>query len=149
MDQFLLQHSAHTLKCMRKHRLAKLPTRGTSDSVGYDLYSIVETTIHPNEQQEIDTGISITPPLGTYAQIMDRSSLASKRIVVNGKVIDPDYTGNIRVLLENNGNDKFKINVHDRIAQLIIHYVDTPTIVEVNHLPETTRNTNGFGSTGK
>ena len=69
------------------------------------------------------------PPSGTYGRIASRSSLAANQSIdVGAGVLDPDYTGEVRVLLVNNGNEIFQVNKGDRIAQLILECAKTPKI---------------------
>ena len=70
-------------------------------------------------QKIVPTGIAIDPPPGTYVRIAPRSGLALKGITVEGGVIDPDYRGEVNVLLINSSQRKFQIHKGDRIAQLI------------------------------
>ena len=64
-------------------------------------------------------------------------------------VIDPDYTGEAKVVLFNHGTEDFEIKKGDRIAQLILERCDTPMIKEIGLLDETLRGDGGFGSTGQ
>jgi len=128
---------------------ATMPTRATDGSVGYDLYSAVDVVIQPNTRCSVPLDISITPPSGTYGQIFSRSGLALKHNVDTcAGVIDPDYTGNIHVLLDNSGSAPFNIRIGDRIAQLLILQAKTPNISQIDHQQDTSRGDNGFGSTG-
>ena len=131
---------------------ATMPTRATDGSVGYDLFSAVDVVIQSNKRCCVPLDLSIIPPPGTYAQIFSRSGLSLKSNVdVRAGTIDPDYTGNIQVLLENTGDDPFTIRIGDRIAQLVLLQIQTPAVSEISvnaTLPETVRGTNGFGSTG-
>jgi dUTP pyrophosphatase len=67
-------------------------------------------------------------------------------------VIDPDYTGEIKVVLQNlDVNQPFVIRPGYRIAQLILEQCVTPEVVEQGaSLPteNTQRGDAGFGSTG-
>ena len=129
---------------------AKIPTRGSQCSIGYDLYSNGKTYIPPYEQALVGTGIAITVPAGTYGRIAPRSGLALKNnIHVNAGVIDPDYTGEVRVLLYNSGDATFEIKEGDRVAQLILEQAMIAPVVEVNTIQATERGAGGFGSTGK
>lgn len=128
---------------------AIIPTRGSKDAVGYDLYSNVDCIIEPNERELVGTGISTSFPDGVYGRVAPRSGLAVKKgINVGAGVIDPDYTGEIKVLLFNHGKDKFVIEKGDRIAQLVLEKCATPEICELELLEETERGGGGFGSTG-
>lgn len=63
-------------------------------------------------------------------------------------MIDPDYRGNVGVILFNHSSKDFVVNVGDRIAQLILERVATPEVKEVAELDDTARASGGFGSTG-
>lgn len=63
------------------NEFAKLPTKGSEDSAGYDLYAAVnyDIEIQPHSTQMIDIGISIEIPKGYFGGIYARSGLASKQ----------------------------------------------------------------------
>jgi dUTP pyrophosphatase len=130
---------------------AILPTRGSDGSVGYDLYSVVDTVVPSQAGNTIvGTGIALCIPLDCYGRIAPRSGLAAKHCIqVGAGVIDPDYTGEIKVVLFNHGTEDFEIKKGDRIAQLILERCETPIIKEIGLLEETLRGSDGFGSTGK
>jgi dUTP pyrophosphatase len=97
----------------------------------------------------VSTGIAIGIPNGTYGRVAPRSGLAAKHgIDVGAGVIDPDYTGEVKVILFNNSDNDFEIKKGDRIAQLILEKVLTPEIKELGELAKTLRGEGGFGSTG-
>ena len=130
---------------------AILPTRGSDGSVGYDLYSAVDIIV-PSQAGNalVGTGIALSIPLDCYGRIAPRSGLAAKHCIqVGAGVIDPDYTGEIKVVLFNHGTEDFEIKKGDRIAQLILERCETPIIKEIGLLDETLRGSDGFGSTGK
>lgn len=98
----------------------------------------------------VPTGISITVPIYCYARIAPRSGLTFKYgIQVGAGVIDSDYTGEIKVILFNHGENDFIIKTGDRIAQLIFEKIVTNELQEVEELVQTDRGSGGFGSTGK
>ena len=123
------------------------PTRGTPDSAGLDVYSTIDEVIEPKSHIIIPLDIAICPSPGTYAQIATRSSLAVKGLTVIGGVIDRDYTGNIKVIMQNNSTLPYTIEKGQRIAQLVIHKIQQPAIQIVSHLDNTERGALGFGST--
>lgn len=128
---------------------ATLPQRASAFSVGYDISSIDDMDILPGKRALVGTGISMVPPMGVYGRIAPRSGLAVKYgIHVGAGVIDPDYTGEIKVLLFNHGEDTFVIKKGDRIAQLVLERCDIPVVAETDVLIQTERGNNGFGSTG-
>ena len=128
---------------------AKLPSKGSDESAGWDLYSNIDTTIEANLKIHIvSTGIKIQLPKGTYGSIRPRSGIAFKNVTTDAGVIDRDYTGEVKVMLRNFGDMPFHVKKGDRIAQLIIECICDCDIEQVNTLEETTRGTSGFGSTG-
>ena len=138
-----------TLPIKRLTLDATLPTRASPGSVGYDLYSLNDLIIQPNSRDIVSTGVCATIPLGCYGRIAPRSGLTVKYgIHVGAGVIDPDYTGELKVCLFNLGSVPFEIKQGERIAQLILEKCSTPLIQEVNELQKTMRANRGFGSTG-
>ncbi len=90
------------IKLQTQH--AKLPTRATDGSAGYDVYSATNVLIKPGDCSMIPLDFSITPHDGTYIQLHSRSGLAAKHgLDVKAGVIDADYTGNVTVILHNTG----------------------------------------------
>lgn len=130
---------------------AVLPTRGTPGSAGYDLYSTDGFIIMPGHRVVVTTGVSVELPSGTYGRIAPRSGLAVKHGVdVLAGVVDPDYTGELKVVLVNTDLRRaFMIRPGYRIAQLILENYTSAEVVEVPYVPETTRGAAGFGSTGE
>lgn len=127
-----------------------IPTKGTSSSAGYDLYSSENSEIDPLKRALIKTNISIAIPDGYYGRIAPRSGLAYKNgIDVMAGVIDSDYRGDVGVILYNTGADVFQIKKGDRIAQLIIEKCHTVDWLETEDLSETERGEGGYGHTGK
>ena len=137
------------LKVVRLNKNARLPTRGSSKSAGYDLYSSVRGEIQPGKACAVTTGLSIEVPSGHYGRIAPRSSLALKLISVGAGVVDEDYRGEICVVLFNHSNIIFPIDMKTPIAQLILEKISTPPVKEVSELSKTERGTGGFGSTDK
>jgi dUTP pyrophosphatase len=128
---------------------AILPTRGSGGAVGYDIYSTDEVVVPPTHRALIGTGIAMVLPPGVYGRVAPRSGLAVKHgIQVGAGVIDPDYTGEVKVVIFNHGDKDFKVEVGDRIAQLVLERCETPPVEEVGLVEETERGAGGFGSTG-
>jgi dUTP pyrophosphatase len=130
---------------------AIIPTRGSDGAVGYDLYSS-EDAIVPNQAGRalVGTGITVVLPPGVYGRVAPRSGLAVKHCInVGAGVIDPDYTGEIKVVLFNHGMNDFEIKKGDRIAQLVLERCETPPIEEISIVEDTERGSGGFGSTGQ
>ena len=89
----------------------------------------------------------MSAPEGYYVQLMSKSGLTvSYELEVNAGVIDPDFTGNLGVVLKNNSNKHFKRAAGDPIAQLFFIKIATPTLVQVPVLAETQHGRYGFGA---
>ena len=130
---------------------AVLPFRASEGAVGYDLVTMEAVTLPPGGSHLLGTGLSMAIPIGYYGRIASRSSLACKyHVHVGAGVVDPDYRGEVKILLYNLGTEPFHVSRGDKVAQLIIEKVSLPTIVDVGllELPSTVRGTSGFGSTG-
>ena len=122
------------------------PRRSTSESVGYDVFTPIGFTLQPQEQKTIFIDLAITPPEGYYAQLMSKSGLAVLyELEVKAGVIDPDYTGNIGVVLKNNSQSLFEWVIGEPITQLLFVKVVTPKFVQVQNLTLTQHGGNGFG----
>ena len=133
---------------------AKLPTYGSAEAAGADLYACLENdvTIAPGETAFIPTGFAMAVPKGCAGLIYARSGLACKRGLAPANkvgVIDSDYRGEFIVALHNHGKIVQTIAHGERIAQLIITPVLTPAYEEAEDLTKTDRGSGGFGSTGK
>ena len=127
-----------------------IPTRGSDGSVGYDLYSNMDCVIRASERGLVSTGITVVLPSGVYGRVAPRSGLAVKHgIQVGAGVIDPDYTGEVKVVLFNHDDKDFDVKKGDRIAQLVLEKCETPPITEINIVEDTDRGSAGFGSTGQ
>jgi len=129
---------------------AIVPTRGSDRSVGYDLYSTEDTVVPCQAGRAlVPTGIAVVLPEGVYGRVAPRSGLTVKHCIdVGAGVIDPDYTGEVKVVLFNHGEKDFEIKKGDRIAQLILERCETPPIEEISIVEDTERGDGGFGSTG-
>lgn len=133
---------------------AKLPTYGSCEAAGADLYACLEAelTIQPGQTAFIPTGFAMAVPKGCAGLIYARSGMACKRGLAPANkvgVIDSDYRGEILVALHNHGKEERTISHGERIAQMIITPVLTPAYEWSENLENTDRGTGGFGSTGK
>ena len=132
---------------------AIIPTYGTVQSAGADLYSGMEqpVTIEPGKTEFIHTGIAIAIPEGLVGLVYARSGMACKKGIAPANkvgVIDADYRGEIMVALYNHGNEAVTVEPGDRIAQLVLTPFITAAFDEADYLDETDRGNGGFGSTG-
>ena len=115
--------------------------------MGYDLFTPIDFQIQPKEQKTVFTDLAIAPPEGYYAQLMSKSGLTVLyQLEVKAGVIDPDFTGNIGVVLKNNSDQPIERLAAEQIAQLLFIKVATPTLVQVTSLARTEQGEYGFGA---
>lgn len=133
-----------------------LPSYQTAGAAGADLLAAVQETmvIAPGKMGLVPTGLSVAIPEGHELQIRPRSGLAVRDqvTVLNAPgTIDADYRGEIKVALINFGDRVFVVNRGDRIAQGILAKVERIRWVPAGPkgLPETARDSGGFGHTGR
>ena len=131
-----------------------LPRYMTPHAAGMDLYAAVTNDIilAPGERSLVPAGIAIALPEGCEAQIRPRSGLAIKNgiTLLNAPgTIDADYRGEIKIIMANLGQEPFTVRRGERIAQMVVAPVLTATLSAVDELPETERNSGGFGHTGR
>lgn len=143
------------LEVKKLHTDAKIPVRSTDYAAAYDLYALEDGIIDARSKSIIRTGIAIRIPIlkdyMLYGSIRSRSGLSAKFNLETGAgVIDYDYSDEVRVILYNHGNEAYSYKKHDRIAQLILEMIATPSVKEVEELSKVVSNRNGgFGSTGQ
>jgi len=126
---------------------ARVPKKGSAEAAGHDLYANEGTDISDRGQAIVGTGIAIGLPHNTYGRIPPRSSLSVKhRLMTNAGVIDFDYGGEVKVVLASLGDQPYRVEKGDQIAQLIIEKIDNRELQEVTQLDDTERGEKGFGS---
>jgi len=126
---------------------ARVPSKGTARAAGHDLYANEGTDVPARGQAIVGTGIAIGLPHNTCGRIAPRSSLAVKhRLTTDAGVIDSDYRGEVKVVLANLGDQPYRVEKEDRIAQLIIEQIDNRELQEVTQLDDSERGNQGFGN---
>ncbi len=136
------------------HPAAQPPARSRPGDAAYDLRCAEGFLLWPGEQATIPTGVAVALPAGTAGLVLPRSGLAARHgiSVVNGPgLIDPNYRGEVRVVLVNLGAERFEAAAGDRIAQLLLVPFLSPDVALVEALPPAPddRGENGFGSSGR
>ena len=133
---------------------AKLPTHGSKEAAGYDLYADISedfVEIPPHKTIKIPSGLSMEIPDGYFGGIFARSGLCSReglRPCQGVAVIDQDFRGEILIPIHNDSDTVRFVNKGDRIAQLVIIPYLAVKFTEVDKLNTTSRGADGFGSTG-
>lgn len=135
--------------------LATIPTRGSAEAAGYDLYAAIpegKVIIFPHETVKISTDIAMEIPKGYFGGIFPRSGISTKlglRCANAVGAVDSDYRGPVIVALHNDSKEIRTVEHGERIAQLIIlPYYNIDNFEIVDELEDTERGSGGFGSTG-
>ena len=117
-----------------------------------DIRAAESLEIAPRGRACVSTGLYLEMPLGVEAQVRPRSGLALKHgitVLNTPGTIDSDYRGEVKVILANLSDEPFKIEIGDRIAQMVFATVTKACLVKAEQLSDTVRSSGGFGSTGK
>lgn len=131
---------------------AKLFTYETAGAAAADMYALEDAAVFNGKRTLVKTGIAVQLPEGFVGLVCPRSGLALKKgvtITNSPGIVDPDYTGDVGIIIDNQGEVAFDIKAGDRVAQFMVVPVPNVQFVEVEELSETERGEGGFGSTGK
>ncbi|MGB4661319.1 MAG: dUTP diphosphatase [Mobilitalea sp.] len=133
---------------------AIIPTKGSLQAAGYDLYACAEkdVVIAPHSSIKVGTGVSMALPEGYFGAVYARSGLSAKQGLRPANcvgVIDSDYRGEVIVALHNDSEIEKTIDKNERIAQLVVMPYLPVEFQETDELDATERGSGGFGSTGK
>ena len=130
---------------------ANVPTKQHELDIGYDIYSDKKISLKPGIVTFASTGICIQLPKGCGGFILPRSGLASKHSItsINSPgLVDPGYTGEIKIPLINHSTETYTISKGERFAQLVLINVENYEFNLVEKLDDSIRSDKGFGSTG-
>lgn len=128
-----------------------LPARATGGAAGYDVRSAEDGRLDPGAVRPFATGLVMELPPGVDCQVRPRSGLAARHCVTlpnSPGTIDPDYRGELKILLRNMGGEPFEVRRGDRIAQLVFGRFLAPAVEETGAVSRTARASGAFGSTG-
>jgi dUTP pyrophosphatase len=133
---------------------ARPPERTRPGDAGYDLRCLDAFELAPGERRLVPTGFALALPPGIAGLVTPRSGLALKHGVTTLNapgLIDPNYRGEVGVILHNAGSEPFVAEPGDRIAQLVLVRFEAPETVVVEALPPSgdDRGEGGFGSSGR
>ncbi|CAB03175.1 dUTP diphosphatase [Caenorhabditis elegans] len=149
-EQIKTSATSVTIQITKSNDNAQMPTYGSAEAAGADLYSAEDVTVPARGKLCVSTGIQMALPIGYYGRVAPRSGLAAKHFIdVGAGVIDSDYRGEVKVLLFNFGENDFEVKKGDRIAQLVCEQIALCTYSKVESLEVTERGAGGFGSTGQ
>lgn len=134
---------------IKLEKWAYMPERAYPTDAGADLRTPHDVILMPRCSAVVDTGVHIELPPNTVGMLKSKSGLNVKHGITSEGVIDVGYTGSIAVKLYNNSDKPYGFKAGDKISQLVIMPILTPSFVQVEEFEETERGNNGFGSSGK
>src|SRR5215212_3287801 len=143
---------ADTLEVRLLHPDAVPPARTRSGDAGYDLRATERVTIPQDGRRLVGTGVAVALPEGVAGLVTPRSGLAIEHglTLLNAPgLVDPNYRGEIKVILHNTSERRYTVEIGDRIAQLLLVPYWTPELQVVDGLTTTERGADGFGSSGR
>ena len=132
-----------------------MPTYATTGSAGLDLRACVDaaTVIEPGQTVLVKTGLSIYIEDPHFAGlILPRSGLGHKHGIVLGNLvglIDSDYQGELMISVWNRGQNTFRLEPGERLAQYVLVPVVQAEFEQVSEFVATERGAGGFGHTGQ
>jgi dUTP pyrophosphatase len=127
-----------------------LPEYSSTGAAGADLRASAAVAIAPGARAAVPTAIRLQIPPGHVGLVWPRSGLAVRHgIDTLAGVIDSDYRGEVRVVLVNHGDEPFRVEKGDRIAQILVQRVERAAFTAVPSIDDTDRGGGGFGSTGR
>ena len=125
-----------------------VPVRGSSNSAAYDVRAESNIKLAPGRVTKIPLKLTVAIPTTHFMWLAGRSGLAAKGIMTHNGIIDPDYRGQLAVLMYNTTGREIPISKGQRVAQVIILPVINVHWKKTEVLPTTERDVEGFGSTG-
>ena len=139
------------IKFKKIDKNALLPSYAHKEDAGMDIFSNEDLIIQPQEWKLVKTGFSMELPKGYEAQVRSKSGLSLKSgiVVLNSPgTIDENYRGEVGVIVMNASKNAYHIELHQKIAQMVINKVEHLKCVEVDNISTSNRGEGGFGSTG-
>ena len=127
----------------------QLPKKSHLPDCGLDCFMPESFELKPLETKTIGLGIGIQVPEGFAGMLVPRSSIAEKGLIIQTSIIDPDYTGEIHLIITNCSNNVAKIEEKQRVCSLVIYNVLNVRLDVVNEFENTERGSHGLGSSGK
>lgn len=136
------------MKVKRFKKTTRMPVKSHLPDVGLDIFTPKEFWLSPLETITIGLELAVSIPEGFAGMLVPRSSITERGMIVQTAVIDPDYTGEIHLIITNCSNNIQHIEEGQRVCSLVVYSVLNARIEEVEEMAETERNTKGLGSSG-
>ena len=136
------------MKVKRFKKTTRMPVKSHLPDVGLDIFTPKEFWLRPLETITVGLELAVSIPEGFAGMLVPRSSITERGMIVQTAVIDPDYTGEIHLIVTNCSNNVQHIEEGQRVCSLVVYSVLNARIEEVEEMTETERNTKGLGSSG-
>lgn len=137
------------MKIRRLHKDTPLPRKSHLPDSGLDIFMPCSFEIESLETKTVGLDLCVSIPEGFAGMLVPRSSIAEKGLIIQTAIIDPDYTGEIHLIVTNCSKQKMTIEKGQRVCSLVVYNVLNCRLEEVEEMPQTERGCNGLGSTGK
>lgn len=127
----------------------QLPKKAHLPDCGLDCFMPECFELKPFETKTVGLGFGIQVPEGFAGMLVPRSSIAERGLIIQTSIIDPDYTGEIHLIVTNCSNVDVRIEKNQRVCSLVIYSILNPRLEEVVEFENTERGNDGLGSSGK
>ena len=128
---------------------ARMPTKAHRADAGFDLYSREAVIVPAKESATFDTGVHMQIPEGFVGFLKSKSGLNVRHGITSEGVIDSGYTGSIVVKLYNHSGKDYKVQIGDKISQIVLLPIAMTDLELVKDFGNSERGSNGFGSSGR
>ena len=126
----------------------KLPRKSHLPDSGLDIFLPEDLEVQPLRTKTIGLGLGILVPEGFAGMLVPRSSIADKGLIIQTAIIDPDYTGEIHLIITNCSSKTVRLKKEQRVCSLVIYNVLNVRLDIVEEFEQTDRGNAGLGSTG-
>lgn len=126
----------------------QLPKKSHLPDSGLDCFIPHDFVLQPFETKTVGLGFGIQVPEGFAGMLVPRSSIAERGLIIQTSIIDPDYTGEIHLIITNCSNNVVNIGKNQRVCSLVIYNVLNARLDIVYDFEQTERGQKGLGSTG-
>lgn len=127
----------------------QMPVKSHLPDSGLDIFVPEDFTIESLETKTIGLELAVAIPEGFAGMLVPRSSIAAKGLLIQTAIIDPDYTGEIHLIITNCSKETVDVKRGQRLCSLVVYSVLNAYLDVVDELPNTDRGNKGLGSTGK
>lgn len=127
----------------------KLPQKSHLPDVGLDIFIPEEFSIDSLETKTIGLGLAVAIPEGYAGMLIPRSSIAEKGLIIQTSIIDPDYIGEIHLIVTNCSKNTILVNKDDRLCSLVMVNCLNAYLHQTDELQSFSRHTACLGSSGK